>query len=39
VTPIALRKNERVPDPLCGMNALIGAFLPPTWCQFVTAQV
>jgi len=29
--PIAPRKNERVPEPDCGMNAWMGAFLPPTW--------
>lgn len=28
--PIALRKNTLVPDPDCGMNALIAPFRPPT---------
>src|SRR5215475_5290281 len=36
VTPIAARKKERVPDPVCGMNAAILPALPPTWFQLVT---
>jgi hypothetical protein len=35
VTPIALRKKLRVPELACGRNGWIGAFLPPTWPQFV----
>jgi hypothetical protein len=38
-TPIAVRKNDRVPDVACGRYALIGLFAPPTCDQFVTAQV
>src|SRR5258706_7935633 len=34
--PSAVRKNDRVPDPVCGRNAWMGAFLPPTWSQLVT---
>ena len=37
--PIADRKNERVPEPDCGMNAWIGAFAPPTWLQLVSVQL
>src|SRR5262249_6365269 len=37
-TPMAPRKNARVPDWDCGMNAWIGAFLPPTWLQLVVVQ-
>src|SRR5262249_263304 len=38
-TPMAPRKNDRVPEPFCGMNAWIGAFLPPTWFQLVSMQL
>src|SRR5215471_11817135 len=38
-TPIALRKNARVPELVCGSCASIGAFLPPTWFQFVSVQL
>src|SRR5215813_1970092 len=38
-TPMAPRKNARVPDWDCGMNAWIGAFLPPTWLQLVVVQL
>src|SRR6266851_1247418 len=33
--PSAVRKNDRVPDPVWGRNALIGALAPPTWLQLV----
>src|SRR5579859_3507876 len=33
-TPIAPRKNARVPELVCGSCALIGALAPPTWLQF-----
>src|SRR5262249_24165657 len=43
VRPIAPRKNFAVPDPLCGMNALIVAVLPPElpgiWFQWVIEQL
>src|SRR5262245_66147956 len=39
VMPSAVSQNDRVPDPVWGRNALIGAFLPPTWDQLVSAQV
>ena len=38
-TPMADRKNALVPDPDCGMNAWMGAFLPPTWLQLVSVQL
>ena len=38
-TPIAARKNALVPEPDCGMNAWMGAFLPPTWSQLVSVQL
>src|SRR5262249_28157203 len=38
-TPMAPRKNARVPEPACGMNALIRPFLPPTWFQLVVVQL
>ena len=37
--PIAPRKNDLVPEPDCGMNAWMGAFLPPTWFQLVSVQL
>src|SRR5215467_473860 len=39
VIPSAVSQNDRVPDPAWGRNALMGAFLPPTWDQLVSAQV
>src|SRR5262249_36656543 len=39
VMPSAVSQNDKVPDPGWGKNALIGAFLPPTWDQLVSAQV
>src|SRR5215470_3668050 len=38
-TPMAVRKNDRVPEPVWGMNAWIGAFLPPTWLQLLSVQL
>src|SRR5690242_2780055 len=37
--PIAVRKNDLVPELVCGSWASMGAFLPPTWFQLVTAQL
>src|SRR5215469_7870157 len=39
VMPSAVSQNDRVPDPGWGRNALMGAFLPPTRDQLVSAQV
>jgi len=40
VIPIADRKKDRVPDPVCGSSGLIAAVdLPPTLFQVRTVQV
>jgi hypothetical protein len=38
-TPIAASKKASVPEPDCGRNGLMVAFLPPTWFQLVSVQV
>jgi hypothetical protein len=43
VRPSADRKNDRIPEPVCGTNAEIVALLPPElpgiWFHLVTEQL